>query len=641
VFFLFSESVLTDMRIMQTICALFFILFSFISGAFLFVVHNRCIDFSALEQYDPGKPSILLDDQGNEWARFQLDRRKPIAYKDIPVHLAHAFLAIEDRAFFQHIGISYKGIMRSVLVNIYNGRVVQGASTITQQLVKLLFTDARRTLSRKLKDQVYALLVERQFTKEQILETYLNHVCFGCGIYGVEAAAQRFWNKSAKDLTLEESATLAGVVKNPGRYCPILFPLSSQNRRNLVLAKMHEARFISADQRDVAQKMELTLQEYDPCIIAPHLKETIRQFLEAKVGKEQLYSGGLIIQTTLTRMIQEHAEQQFVKQLTKLKKAIMSEIDGAFITLGVRTGEIKALVGGYDFRTSKFNRALQARRQLGSVFKAFVYAAAVEQGVRFNETEVDEQLELPMGKTVWRPRNYNRQFEDSEITLAYALSRSNNIVPIKVLLRIGVERVIDCAKRAQIRGPFYPYPSLALGCVDTTLDEAAAAFNVFANNGTWVQPHCIRWVKDPWGNKLYKHEPHSVHTMRAYVSGQVAKVMGIGFERVKKLFPQKWPDTQVISKTGTTNDSRTCWFAGATPEYTTLVYIGCDDNRSMGNNVYPLRTAFPIWVGVHKNLTYAQKQFAFDPSLKELVMHEKTGQLMASLKESGAISIYV
>ena len=615
---------------------------SFFTGAFLFVVHNRCIDFSALEQYDPGKPSILLDDQGHEWARFQLDRRKPIAYNNIPPHLIHAFLAIEDRAFFEHIGISYKGIIRSIIVNIYNGRVVQGASTITQQLVKLLFTDAQRTMARKLKDQIYALLVERQFTKEQILETYLNHVCFGCGIYGVEAAAQRFWGKSACDLTLEEAAALAGIVKNPGRYCPILFPLSCQSRRNLVLAKMKEARFITPEQMRSAQEQEIVLQEYEPCIVAPHLKETIRQFLEVRVGKKALYSGGLIIQTTLNREMQTIAEEQFEKQLKRLKKSIAPEVDGALISLGVRTGEIKALVGGYDFKTSKFNRAMQARRQLGSVFKAFVYAAAIEQGVRFNETEVDEFTEFVVGKNLWRPRNHDRRFENGEITLAYALSRSNNIVPIKLFLRIGASTVIECAQRCKLSGPFYPYPSLALGCVDTTLQEAAAAFNVFANNGTWVQPHCIRWVKDSWGNKLYKHEERAQRALSSYVTGQVTKVLGIGLERVRRLFPQKWLDTQGISKTGTTNDSRTCWFAGSTPDYTTLVYIGCDDNRSMGDGgVYPLRTAFPIWIGLHRNISYKSKQFAYDPALKELIIHEKTGELLSSLKQPGAIAIYV
>ena len=177
--------------------------------------------------------------------------------------------------------------------------------------------------------------------------------------------------------------------------------------------------------------------------------------------------------------------------------------------------------------------------------------------------------------------------------------------------------------------------------MDTTLQEAAAMFNVFANNGRWVKPHSIRWVKDLWGNKLYKHEPQSTQALSAYVVGQVTRVLTIGLERVKKLFPQKWPDTQAIIKTGTTNDSRTCWFAGATPEYTTVVYIGCDDNRSMGKNVYPLRTAFPIWVGLHRSIVYAQKQFVYDPALKELIIHEKTGQPVASLKESGAISIYV
>lgn len=634
------------MRIVQIFFMLFVTGCSFLVGAFLFVIHNRCIDFSALEQYDPGKPTILLDDAGNEWARFQLDRRKPIIYNDIPPHLIHAFLAIEDRAFFDHIGISCKGIVRSILVNMYHGRVVQGASTITQQLVKLLFTDARRTFSRKLKDQVYALLVERQFTKEQILETYLNHVCFGCGIYGVEAAAQRFWGVAARDLTIDQAATLAGVVKNPGRYCPILFPLSSQNRRDVVLTKMYEAGFITRDEMIEAQQQEMTLHQYDPCIIAPYAKEAIRQFLEVHVGKKALYSGGLIVQTTINRAIQEEAEAQFIKKVTQLKTTISPEVDGALITLHTRSGEIKAMIGGYDFRTSKFNRAVQARRQIGSVFKTVVFAAALEKGIGFHETEVDEPIALPTGKDkegnelFWKPNNYNLKF-DGQMTLAYALSRSNNIVPIKVLLRIGAQSVVDCAKRCGISGPFYPTPSLALGCVDTTLQEAAAMFNVFPNNGTWVQPHIIRWVKDPWGNRLYKHEHQSKQAMSPYIAGQVARVLSIGLDRLKKIMPQKWPEAQAMSKTGTTNDSRTCWFVGATPEYTTAVYIGCDDNRPMGKNVYPLRTAFPIWVGLHRAIPYQQKQFTFDPSLTEIIIHGKTGERLVDPQQADALTIFV
>jgi penicillin-binding protein 1A len=408
----------------------------------------------------------------------------------------------------------------------------------------------------------------------------------------------------------------------------------------VVLDKMREAGFITAHVCNDAQQKEVVLCAPDEHTIAPHAKEYIRQCLEAQVGKKALYTGGLTVQTTLNRRMQQRAEEQFVKKVTQLKKKIDPEVDGALITLQVRTGEIRALVGGYDFKASKFNRALQARRQLGSVFKSIVFAAAVEHGIRFNEVEIDEPIELPMGNgKIWRPRNYDRKF-NGQITLAYALSRSNNIVPIKIFMRIGAPTVIECAQRCQLSGPFYPFPSLALGCVDTTLQEAAAMFNLFANNGRWVQTHCIRWIKDAWGNKIYKHEPKMVQALSSYVSGQVAKVLSLGLDRIRALLPQQWPDTQAISKTGTTNDARTCWFVGSTPEYTTAVYIGCDDNRSMGLNTYPLHTAFPIWVGLHRYLQYTQKQFVFDPSLKELTIDEKTGTI-TSVNKAGALTIYV
>ena len=240
--------------------SLFFIFFIFVAGAgaafYLFTHHT--VDFSTLAHYNPGHPSILLDDQGNEWGRFQLDRREPIAYDHMPAHLRNAFIAAEDWQFFSHPGISIKGIMRSIIKNVLHGKKLQGASTITQQLVKLLFFDSQKTFKRKIKEQLYALLVEQQFTKEQILETYLNHVYFGFGIYGVEAASQRFWGKHASDLTIDESATLAGVIRCPGQYCPIINPLSAQRRRNIILNSMKNLGMITGEEYEHAIQLPIS-----------------------------------------------------------------------------------------------------------------------------------------------------------------------------------------------------------------------------------------------------------------------------------------------------------------------------------------------------------------------------------------------
>lgn len=619
----------------------FFLAGAFSFGALFYVLQNKCIDFSVLERYDPGSPSILLDEDGKEWGRFQLEKREPILVSQMPHHLIQAFIAAEDWYFFTHHGISWRGIVRSLLVNIYSGRIVQGASTITQQLVKLLFFDAKKTLGRKIKEQMCAVLAERQFTKEQILQTYLNHVYFGCGIYGVEAASQKFWGKQAQDLTVDEAAVLAGIVRSPAHYCPLLCPLSAQKRRNSVLRKMAHLSFIDKLTYEQATQKSITVNEPEFNSLAPHLKESIRLFLEDLVGKEKLYSGGLTIKTTMSQAVQRQAEQAFSKQIAILKKKLLPDIDGSLISLDVKTGAIRALIGGYDFSSSKFNRALQAKRQIGSVLKPVIYAVALQQGGTFADIEYDEPLEMTMSNgQIWAPKNFNLSF-DGRVSLAYALYHSSNIVAIKTLLQVGYEPVIALAKKCRIAGPFKAYPSLALGCVDGTLQDIAGMFNVFANSGVYVAPYYISWVKDKWGTKLYRARLERERVLSPRITGQVAKVLMLALKRVRQWLPQKWVDSEAISKTGTTNDCRTCWYVGSTPTLTTAVYIGCDDNRSLGKHIYPLRTSFPIWMGLNRELKFPQKKFSFDPSLKELLIHEKTGKRMHKAKDPNAITIFV
>lgn len=616
----------------------FFCSAAFGAGALLFVLNNKSIDFAALEHHASGRPSLVLDDKGVEWARFQVDRREPITYQDMPEHLIQAFVAAEDWAFFQHNGISFKGIIRSALVNLYHGGRVQGASTITQQLVKLLFLDARKTFTRKIKEQLVAVIVEQQCTKQQIMQTYLNNVYFGCGIYGVEAASQRFWGKKAADMSVEESASLAAVVRSPGSYCPLLCPLSAQRRRNVILGQMRKLNFISDTEYDGACAVPLVTRGPRDVQIAPHVREWLRLTLENEFGREVLYGGGLTIQTTLSQRVQREAEKQFTQQFAQIRETINPELDGALISIDVKTGGIKALVGGYDFQVSKFNRALQAKRQMGSVFKPLVYATALRNGASFTDTEIDEPLVLETHNSTWEPRNHDRLFK-GEITLAYALSCSNNIVAIKTFLKNNVQEIIDLGKRCRIAGPFHPYPSLALGCVDVTPQEAVGAFNIFANDGVYVEPHCIKWVKDQWGKKIFRVHPERERVLESRIVGQVVKVLTLGLKRVRRVLPQKWVDGQTISKTGTTNDARICWFVGSTPELTTAVCVARDDNKPMGTGVYPLHTAFPIWLGLNRELPLKQKEFVYDPSLREIIIDQKTGERLTRIDRPEAITI--
>lgn len=612
---------------------------SFFGGMLFWALHYQWVDFSVLELYNPSKPSVLLDDEGNEWARFELDKREPIKLAHMPLHLIHAFLASEDREFFNHGGISWRGIIRSMYVNFRNRRIVQGASTITQQLVKLLFFDSRRTFNRKLKEQFLAFIVERQYTKDQILETYLNHIYFGCGIYGVAAASERFFGKFVQDISYGEAATLAAIVKSPAQYCPLLALDAAQKRRNLILRLMADLHYISKEDSQKAQQQSLQICAGRPSI-APHFKETLRIMLEGIVGKKELYAGGLKIQTTINTTLQKNAEQKFVEHVTKLQKELHPSVDGALIAMDPKTGEIKALVGGVDFKRSQFNRALQARRQMGSIFKPLIYAVAMEQGMNFAHIEIDEPITIELPTITWTPQNNTRTFE-GPMTLARALSLSNNIVSIKTLMRIGIEPVIALAKKCRIQATLYPYPSLALGCVDITLLEAIGSFNIFANNGMYVEPHYVVWIKNQSGKKIWKTEPIKERVISSRASDQVAQVLGIGIQRFLKRIKKTSCTSEAIGKTGTTNESRTCWFSGATPELTTSIYIGCDDNRSLGKNIYAALTAFPIWLGLYENLSPQKTSFVYDPTLKEINIHWKSGEVVQQVNDHDIVSLLV
>ncbi len=626
-------------NIVRFFCLAIFISAAFFLGILFFIMNHITVDFSTLGDYQAGRPSIVLDDEGNEWARFQFDRREAVTLAELPPHLIQAFVAAEDWHFFSHAGVSLKGIARSTLVNLYHGKKMQGASTITQQLVKLLFFNSKKTFRRKIQEQLYAVLIEYQCTKEQILQTYLNHIYFGCGIYGVEAACQRFWNCSAIDISIDQAALLAGVIRSPGRYCPLINPLSCEQRRNIILGQMQKLSFITQEQYAQLCTADISLASVSQNSIAPHVQEMIRLELETLFGKKELYTGGLTIQTTINRSIQERAQRVFTQQITRLRDKLALDIDGALVSVQPESGQIKAMVGGYTFTQSKFNRALQAKRQLGSIFKPVVYAAALQQGATLADTEVDEEFEFESGGSTWRPKNYNHIF-GGQMTLAQAISHSNNIIAIKTFLKVGAPSVIAIAEQCNINAKSNPYPSLALGCVDVSVLQATGLFNIFANDGIYVEPYCIKWVKDRWGNKLFTHTSKNKRVLESRITGQIAKGLELGINRVRARIKDPIVNAEIISKTGTTNDSRTCWFVGSTPTLTTGIYIGCDDNQSLGVDVYPIHTAFPIWQRLYMRMQCSKKKFAYDPSLKEILINEVTGEQVATAGP-GIISIYV
>jgi penicillin-binding protein 1A len=628
------------MHFLKIFSVLSILLCCFALGMFVAIMRIPWVDFSVLEHYQPGKPSLLLDDEGKEWARFQLERHQPISLNAMPLHLIHAFIAAEDHYFFSHKGISLRGILRSFMVNLRHHRIVQGASTITQQLIKLLYFDGKRTFKRKIKEQFLALIVEQQFTKEHILETYLNHVYFGLGMYGVEAASQRLWSKSVQHLTLEESATLAAIVRSPATYSPLRNPTQAIKRRNLILQTLTRLAFITQAECLQAQSTPLIIHHDIQTSLAPHLRETIRNQLEDLVGRHLLYTGGLTIQTTLNRSTQQAAHATFTEYIQKLRKKCAIPIDGALVSIENSSGGIKALIGGFDFHESQFNRALQARRQLGSLFKPLLFAAAVDRGIIFSDTEIDEPLEFENEQHQWwQPQNFNKKFEGM-MTLAHALSHSNNMIAIKMLKKIGFDQVINLARISGITQSAQPYLSLALGCVDTSLLQAASMFSLFAHKGVIAKPHMMLWIKDEWGNKIWKYQPQKTPVLSWSTTSQVTRALSLFMKRMKERFPHPWPATETIGKTGTTNDARTCWFAGATPELTTAVYLGRDDNQTLGDNVYASQTAFPLWLSFHKQLPISSSHFSYDPSLQEVTIDQRSGK-SSSPSQPNSVSILV
>jgi penicillin-binding protein 1A len=626
---------------LRTVALTFFLsLCAAACAGILFVVNHISLETSMLHHYDTAQPTILLDHEGVEWARFQIDRREPVDFQQLPRVLIDAFVATEDHTFFKHRGISWRAIIRSTLVNLYHQKKMQGASTITQQLVKMLLADTQKTWTRKLKEQWLAIMLERSVTKEQIFQAYINHIYFGCGIYGVQAASQRFWGKSVEHLEPHEAATLAAIVQSPNRYCPLVYPLSAKKRRNVVLHSMYLLGSIDAQTYERERKMPMELYQSETDCIAPHLKETIRAFLENLYGKHALYTKGFAVQTTLHREKQTAAQKIFSEQIAHMRARLQPQIDGAFVCCEGATGAIAALIGGADFKVSQFNRAVQARRQFGSVFKPYIYAAALTTGVNFAQTEIDEPFQLEQNGVVWQPKNDNDKFF-GQMTLARALSRSNNIVTIKTLLKVGYAPLYAMVQKLHLSAPFRPYPSLALGCVDGTVLEAVGMFNVFAHHGQYVEPHYITWIKDNMGNRIWKYRPIKERIMEARIADQVAKVLSIGLTRYLHNNSSRLAGVDAFGKTGTTNDSRTCWFAGATPEYTTAIYLGCDDNSPLGANIYAVRTAFPIWLTFYESMTTAMtRSFSYDPSLHQVTIDSTTGAILDAHDTAG-ISILV
>ena len=404
---------------------------------------------------------------------------------------------------------------------------------------------------------------------------------------------------------------------------------------------MLQLNFISLENFKDASEKELNLYDLIPGnSIRLYIQEWIRVWAENKWGKDVLYHKGLRIQTTINLDMQEKAEKSFSTVIEKWRKSVSKNLNGGMIAMDSRTGKIRALIGGIDFNESQWNRALQAVRQTGSSFKPIVYTAALKKGLSMRNTFSDEPISLEMpGGQLWTPKNWTNKF-DGEMTLLRALTLSNNIVTFKALEAIGYDPIISLAKEFGISRQLLEYPSLALGIAEATVEENVAAFNVFTNDGVYVKPYLVEHVKDGWGNKLWSHLPCKKKVLDSVTNSKMIHALAVRMKRVQKLYPVgEWFDSESIGKTGSTNDSATNWFVGATPGLTTAIYVGRDDNKGMGKNVYGNQTSFPIWLNFYRSLTFSEKSFYFDPSLKEVAINWLTGKKVKNLDGKDSVVI--
>ncbi len=686
-----------------------------LAAGYISYYRGKMPDVSQLKNYNPSLMTTIYDRKGNVAAEFYTERRILLKYEDIPDPMKQATIAIEDDKFFQHGGIDIMGIFRAAIVNLKAGEVVQGGSTITQQVAKVMFLSRERTFARKLKEFIIAFELERHLTKEEILDVYLNQIYYGHGCYGVEAAARLYFDKPAKKLTLGEMALLAGLPKAPNNYSPFNNEKGALYRRGLVLRRMLDSHYITQEQADKANAEPLKLADFrhTPNEV-PYFAEHIRRYLYAKYGADKLYHEGLKVYTTLDTGWQLQAQKSLaagieendrrigwrgivghidptreepdweklnpasekyeekdyyakgkayqavvtkvvperitvsvngvpgtieaasfawaheynpnedgrsylpvkdatrlvkpgdiieVKLLENIRKGFLQlmlhqtpTLQGALVSIDYTTGEIRAMVGGYDFEKSPFNRAVQALRQPGSAFKPIIYSAALDRGFTPSTIVIDSPVTLEGAEEdqSWKPANFANAFY-GPTTIRTAVTESRNVVSIKVLDKIGVHYVIDWARAMGIVSPLKPNLSIALGSSSMSLMELTSAYGVIADKGIRQDPISIRRIETLDGKVLESASPTPVQVIPEDTAYLMTNVM-TGVVEEGTATAVRALGVPTAGKTGTTNDYVDAWFIGFTSGVVTGVWIGRDQREPIGKNEVGGRAAAPIWL---------------------------------------------
>ena len=528
-------------------------------------------DIADLEKAMVRKPIVtVLAADGSVLAKYGEVHGNAVRVGDLPPYVPRAFLAIEDRRFYDHPGVDVFGIVRAAMRNLTAGGVREGGSTITQQLAKNLFLTRERTLRRKIQETLLAIWLEQRFTKDQILAIYLNRVYFGAGAYGVDAAAHRYFGRPAAKLTLFEAAVLAGLVKAPSRDNPIVAPKRAAERANLVLAQMARSGWLTDSTAARARRNEVRyIAPGDASVSAKYFTDWILDRVDDYVG---FTSGDVIVHTTLAPLMQQYAQAAAAQVL---KENASRKVSQAALVALAPDGAVRAMIGGRDYGESQYNRAVRALRQPGSAFKLFVFAAALEAGVRPD----DRMSDRPITVQGWSPRNAGATYR-GDVTFREGAARSSNAVAVALTEKVGRNKVIRAARRLGITSALRPDPSLALGAHEVTLLELTGAYAAVANGGIGVWPYGIEEISDGKGRVLYRRsgdgpgrviEPGVV----AGLNDLFTAVITWGTGKAAKL------DRPAAGKTGTNQDNRDAWFVGYTPDLIAGVWLGNDDFAPM------------------------------------------------------------
>lgn len=555
-------------------------------------------DVRVLENYAPIETTFIYDIKGKQLGRAHGEANREVVPLDkIAPNLKRAVLAIEDSHFYLHQGINPNSIGRAIRANLDKGGVAEGASTITMQLVKNLFLSRERAFSRKIAEAVLAIRVEQVFRKDQIFEMYLNQVYWGHNNYGIQTASQSYFGKPAEKLTLAESAMLAGMIQAPEGYSPFVNMKKAKERQEQVLNRMLALGWITAQEEEAARKQTLKLGQNTSWSESqfPYVTEAVLEELANRFGRDAVLKGGMRIQTTIDSKLQQLAEDTVRRGYRNLRASGFYNTEIALVSVDPRTHYVKAMVGGIDFKKSKFNRVLQAQRQPGSAFKPFVYYAAFATG-RYTpySTVLDTPVSYRDGTAsgTYSPRNYGGGFS-GPMTISHALHISANVPAVKIGRAVGLDKVIQTCRTLGINSPMAPVISLPLGAIGVTPLEMASAYATFANNG-WQSPTTsIARVTDSGGNVLLDNTPKPKLVLNPWATASLNTVLkGVITNGTGKAASIGRP---AAGKTGTTSSERDVWFVGYVPQLSTAVWIGRDNNRPLGRGITGGGFAAPIW----------------------------------------------